>query len=434
RRARARALLRLAVPMVLSAAVVVLAVTAVAQLGSASGPYRRTVDRGYAALAEPLVGASDSSGAQLVSFLHHGASLGRMAFFSTLDALASDSAALRRRYDTITPPDPETTVGCASAIAGRAAAVSMLRGALEGVLGGRTGLGVVDEGGAATAVGGAGDSLRSADRSWARCRHALRRAPGSAVLPSSVWVRDPGEFGSDAVGRFVSQVAGSRSLAPVHDLAVLDVVTEPTAVAGAQTLAVPATTSIVAHVVVADRGNVDENGVEVGGVATPQGAVASPVLVQRTVDLAAGRSTTVVLPGFAVQPGSPYAVEVVAESPRAGGTGLLVTRSIQVQVQQVATLTSVTSSPLVAVKGRPVTFIAQLTSPLSGVGTPTGTVDFEDDGATIPGCGARPVHDAQATCSATYPSASVHAITAAYSGDQRDAGSTSPAITLRVGV
>jgi hypothetical protein len=66
------------------------------------------------------------------------------------------------------------------------------------------------------------------------------------------------------------------------------------------------------------------------------------------------------------------------------------------------------------------------------VGTPTGTVAFDDDGATIPGCGARPVHDAQATCPVTYPAASVHAITAAYSGDQRDAGSMSPAITLRV--
>ena len=109
------------------------------------------------------------------------------------------------------------------------------------------------------------------------------------------------------------------------------------------------------------------------------------------------------------------------------------TRSIQVQVQPAATLTSVTSSPLAGVRGRPVTLIAGLTSSLTGLEAPTGTVAFADDGATIPGCGAQPVHKALATCTTTYPVASVHAITAAYSGDPRYAGSMSPAITLRVG-
>jgi len=419
--------------MVLSAVVVVLAVSAVAQIGSTSGPYRRTVDGGYAALAAPLVATSNVSGAQLVTFLGDGSSLGRIAFFFTLDTLVADTADLARRYHAITPPDPVTTTGCAAAMADRAAAVSALRAALEGVVGGRTGLGVVDQGAAASAIVSAGSSLRAADGSWAACRRALRRAPGSAELPASVWVRHPGVFGESAVARFVTHVAGSRTLAPVHGLALVDIVTDPPAVAGAQMLVAPATTTLVTHVVVANHGNVDENGVELGGVATAPGATAKPVPVQRTVDLAAARSTTTVLPGFPVQPGSSYTVEVVAESPRATGTGILVTRSIQVQVQPAATLTSVTSSPLAGVRGRPVTFIAELTSSLTGLEAPTGTVAFADDGATIPGCGAQTVRKAQATCTTTYPVASVHAITAAYSGDPHYAASMSPAITLRVG-
>ena len=337
--------MKLAIPMVLSAVVVVLAVSAVAQIGSASGPYRRTVNRGYAALAEPLVAASNASDEQLVTFLHDGSSLGRIAFFFTLDTLVADTADLARRYHAIIPPDPGTTTGCAAAITGRASAVSALRAALEGVVGGRTGLGRVNEGAAATALVNAGASLRSADASWAVRRRALWRAPGSAQLPASVWVRHPRVFGATAVARFVTQVAGSRSLAPVHSLALVDIVTDPPAVAGAQMLVAPATTTLVAHVVVANQGNVDEHGVELGGVATAQGTTAKPVLVQRTVDLAAARSTTTVLPGFPVQPGSSYTVEVVAESPRATGTGILVTRSIQIQVQPAATLTSVTSAP-----------------------------------------------------------------------------------------
>jgi hypothetical protein len=433
RRARVRALFRLAVPMVLAAVIVVLAVSAVAQIGSASGPYRRTVDRGYAALAQPLVAESNASGAQLVSFLHRGSSLGRITFFSTLDLFSADASALRRQYDAITPPDPVTTAGCATAMAGRAEAVSTVRTTLEGVLGGRTGLGAVDPSAATAALVSAGDALESADSSWAACRRVLRRGPGSAVLPGSVWVRDPAMFDATASARLVGEVAGSRSLAAVHSLALVDVITDPSAVASAQTLVVPATTTLDTHVVVANRGNVDEQDVELGGVATPQGAPASPVLVQRTVDVAAGRSTTMSLPSFGVQPGTTYTVQVVAESPRATIAGLLVSRSIQVEVQPAATLTSVTSSPLVGVRGRPVTFIADLTSSLSGVGSPTGTVVFDDDGATIPGCGARIVHDAEATCTTTYPVASVHAINAAYSGDARYAGSMSAAITLRVG-
>ncbi len=72
------------------------------------------------------------------------------------------------------------------------------------------------------------------------------------------------------------------------------------------------------------------------------------------------------------------------------------------------------------------------TSSLPAAGAPTGTVAFQDDGTTISGCGARPLHKGQATCSVTYPAASAHSITAAYSGDARDAGSLSPAITLKV--
>jgi hypothetical protein len=79
---------------------------------------------------------------------------------------------------------------------------------------------------------------------------------------------------------------------------------------------------------------------------------------------------------------------------------------------------------------------ADVTSSLSGPGSsavsPTGTVAFDDDGVTISGCGARPVKDEQATCPVTYTAASEHSITAAYSGDARDAGSLSPAITLKV--
>ncbi len=417
--------------MALSAVVVVLVASGVAQIGRASGPYRRTVDRGYTALAGPLVAQSNTTGAALMSFLGDSPSLGRVTFFSDLDSLAADADAQRRRYDVLTPPDPVTGAACARAMAGRARAVKSLQATLEGVLGGRAGVDPVDQGALAAALQTTGSALRTADASWAACRRAMRRAPGSAVLPQSTWVRRPAVFEAVAAARLVARLVAAPSLAPVHDLAFEAFVTEPSAVASGPVLVVPATTGIVADVVVANRGNVDEQGVEIGGVVTPQGSPVSPVLVQRKVDLGADRSTTIALRRFAVQPGSFYTVQVDAESPIS--SGLLVSRSVQVEVQVAATLTSVTSSPVITVPGRPVTFTAGLVSALAGVGSPTGTVAFDDDGATIPGCGAQPVHAEQATCTTTYPSASLHAITATYSGDTRFAGSLSPAITLKVG-
>ncbi len=313
--------MRLAVPMVLSAVVVILAVSSVAQISHSSGPYRRTVDRGYAALAAPLVAQSNAAGVVLFAFLHDAGSLGRLTFFSDLDSFASDASSLQRQYDAITPPDPSSATGCSTAIAERATAISTLRTALERVLGGTTGLGAVDEAGATASVESVGTELQSADASWAACRRALRRAPGSALVPTSTWVRDPAVF-AGAVN-LVSALAGSHSLATVHHIVVLAVVTEPSPVATGSTLVTPATTSVVAHVVLANQGNVDEVGVELGGEVTLLGATASPVVVQRTIDLGAGRSTTMMLPALKVEPGSSYTLQVVAESPQAPGTGAL---------------------------------------------------------------------------------------------------------------
>jgi hypothetical protein len=432
RRARVRGMLRFAFPMVLSAVVVILAVSAVAHIGAASGPYRRTVDRGYVALAAPLAAQSNASAVALRTFLADAHSLGRPAFFSDLDTLVADTAAQWRRYDAITPPEPVTGARCATAMADRATAVSTLRTALEGVLGGRSGLGVIDPGAAVSAVHSAGATLALADASWAACRRALRGAPGSAVIPASVWVRERAVFETGALTASVSAMEDSHSLAPVHSLVILAVVTDPAAVASGPTLVVPATLSIVTHVVLSNAGNVAEQGVELGGEATVLGATAKPVLVQRRIDLAAGRSTTALLPALKVQPGASYTVQVVAESPKSNGTGSLASRSVQVQVQLAATLTSVTSEPLVALRGHPVTLIADVASSLSGIGPPTGTVAFQDAGTTVPGCASQPVHDGQATCVVTYPTVSDHSVTAAYSGDTRDAGSMGPAITLKV--
>ena len=187
RRARVRALLRWAVPMALSAVVVVLAVSAVAQIGPTSGPYRRTVDRGYAALAQPLVAESNASGAAL----------------RLVPARGRRRSAGSRSSSTSTPSRP-TPRPCERRYRRHHATRSHRRrlGVRDGASpGGRPRSRRCDRRSKAS-LGGTDRARRrrrgrapprrwprrepnceSADASWAACRRALRRAPGSARGP-----------------------------------------------------------------------------------------------------------------------------------------------------------------------------------------------------------------------------------------------------------
>ncbi len=86
-----------------------------------------------------------------------------------------------------------------------------------------------------------------------------------------------------------------------------------------------------------------------------------------------------------------------------------------------------------SVSGQAVTYTATVTVVAPAAGTPTGTVDFQDGGVTIAGCGAKTLAAAgTATCAVTYAGAGTHSITAIYSGNASFAASTSPTFTQTV--
>jgi hypothetical protein len=102
-------------------------------------------------------------------------------------------------------------------------------------------------------------------------------------------------------------------------------------------------------------------------------------------------------------------------------------------VSKGATATTVASSVNPSVSGQSVTYTATVTATAPASGVRTGTVDFQDGGVTIAGCGARPVAAAgTATCTITYPGPGSHNITAVYSGDANFTTSTSATLTQTV--
>ena len=95
-------------------------------------------------------------------------------------------------------------------------------------------------------------------------------------------------------------------------------------------------------------------------------------------------------------------------------------------VTQAATTTSVTASPNPAEVGQAVIFTATVAAASPGAGTPTGTVTFEDGGATI---GTGTLSDGTATFTTSTLSGGVHSITAVYGADNNFTASTSTALS-----
>ena len=97
------------------------------------------------------------------------------------------------------------------------------------------------------------------------------------------------------------------------------------------------------------------------------------------------------------------------------------------------TTTTIAAAPTATVYGQSVTFKATVTVSNPGVGTPTGTVMFED-GTTVLGSGKLTTVNGvtTATFSTSKLAVGSHSITAVYAGDSDDLTSTSAPLTLQV--
>jgi hypothetical protein len=335
----------LVAPLVAVAAIVILAVGAVAQIGPSSGPDRRVVDRSFAVLANAIVAQSNASGVALNALLVHGPGLLRTTFFSDLDSLSVETGQADRRFAALTPPDPAgaTVRQCGATMVDRQRAATEVGNALQRLLGGRQGLGGGDEAEAAGALGSAGSLLTSADASWEACRRTLLRSAGSARLRTSTWMSDPSLWTQGSLGPFVVALVSSASLAPVHRLSLLALSTDPASVPGRSGVSVlPPTSALRVHVVLADVGNVDEPGVVIVVSAVPQGTSRVPPPVRERVGVDAGGASALSLPPLQVGPGRSYALQITATAP--GGATASMSVDVRVSVVPPSPTTTTTTT------------------------------------------------------------------------------------------
>ncbi|HUP86789.1 MAG TPA: hypothetical protein VM143_14100 [Acidimicrobiales bacterium] len=138
-----------------------------------------------------------------------------------------------------------------------------------------------------------GGDLAVSDRAYELFLADLPKA-ARASMPESVWLPDPTRFDRPEVAAFVGTLRASASLAPVRDLTVLTVTTDPIPVGmdGPVNRVLPVSKTLRLQVVVANAGNLAEKHVAVEAVVASQGGLDT---ARQFVDLGPGQRATVTL-------------------------------------------------------------------------------------------------------------------------------------------
>jgi hypothetical protein len=242
----------------------------------------------YLDTARPLIDDSTRQGAAVEDLRDRAGELGRTGLRRTLDSLQRDSDATASAIRALEPPAEATDAAglLITSVVTRAQAVGRMRDALSGALGERPVEEVAD---ALTAIG---RDFTVADRAYQLFLDGLS-PERRRVMPPSVWVADDVRWSRTEVVAFVSTLRASATLAPVHDVAVVTVTTEPAAVGSdGPAKVLPNVKSIVLQVVVANVGNEAERRVPVDVVARSDAGIKT---ARNFVDLAAGQRLTTTL-------------------------------------------------------------------------------------------------------------------------------------------
>jgi len=181
------------------------------------------------------------------------------------------------------------------------------------------------------ALSDVGLDLQAADRAYHLFQQAM--PPLGTALPDSTWVASSDTYSSASLAVFVASLRSAGSLAPIHDVAVTVVTTEPPPVNIQGSLQIlPIAKLLNLQIIVADIGNQPEKNLTVSATIAPS-AIGPTQMLRDFVDLSPGLTRTVTLGGLRVQPSGPTTLTVRID-PAPGETNLADnTKVLTIQMQ-----------------------------------------------------------------------------------------------------
>jgi hypothetical protein len=271
--------------LALLATFVVVAVNSIVS-SSAEGPDPALV---FADSVRPAVDSSTRQGIALQDLRTSAGTLGRDGLKRGIERLLRESRALVDQVDaTRATGDLRATQGLLlTSLTTRTGALQ----AFDDTLTGRFEDGPPEQ--AVDALVAVGQDLAVADRAYELFLDSLPKTARTS-MPASVWLPDPTTFERPEMSAFVGTLRSQASLAPVRDVGVLTVTTDPVPVGmdGTVNRVLPLSKTLRLQVVVANAGNVEEKHLPVEAIVTSEGGMDT---ARQFVDLAPGGRATVTL-------------------------------------------------------------------------------------------------------------------------------------------
>jgi hypothetical protein len=277
------------------ATVAVLAVNAAISARS-SAPARQLAEQSYLDQVLPIIQDSTQEGRDVESVRRDAIQVSGATITGRLDQVVGSAqqsfASLRR----IAPPKSMETAHdlLVATLAVRADGARSLRQALAAALSGQP------TNTAVSVLASVGAELEGSDKTYALFVEAVPTV--GVQLPPSQWVGDPSVYSETNLTVLLASLRSAASLAPVHDLAVVVVTTDPEPVSlNGATEVLPAAKVLNLQIVVANTGNQPERNLTVTATIAPS-VIGPTQMVRDFVDLTPGQRQTVSLGGLRVEP------------------------------------------------------------------------------------------------------------------------------------
>lgn len=272
------------------------------------GPSARLAQLAYLDAVRPQIERSTEQGGDLVKARDEAARLGRAGVVRRLDKVVADAeAAVRTVRSTDVPESMDFSHSLLlSTMVIRAHAAARVRDGLGRALGTEPAEPAVAD------LARAGEDMATADGTYRLFVETLPAPEGGppVAMPPSTWVPDGVGWSGAEVSAVVRSLRSTAALAPVHDVGVLLVTTEPAAVANeGASIVLPNVKTLRLQIVVVNTGNEPERRVQVLASLTSDGATDT---ARDFVDLAPGERVAVTLGGLRTAPGTASTLEVTA--------------------------------------------------------------------------------------------------------------------------
>lgn len=294
----------------------------------------------------PIITTSNVEGRVIAGIWANGLSMPASQIAGQLEQMATGST---EAYDTVVKLRPPADLGgpaglLEACLYSRKKAAVELQSAFAQVLGAAAPgakPAATDPAAAVQSIAAAGNDIQVGDQTYSLFSQSVPAAVG-VKMPPSAWFTDPSAYQPQTAGVFLTSLQNAVNPAPVHQVKVYSVATDPSPVSrhGA-TQILPDASAITVTIVVADVGNQPENNLTIVAAISPAGHGTSSV--RDFVNLTPGQSYSIVGLGPLNPPQGVPVTLTVTVTPPAGSATPVATQTLLMQMPAPPTTTTTTS-------------------------------------------------------------------------------------------